>query len=1295
MNLQTSQILVQHLILPGYEKDRCFAMPGETIANVLQRHEWDFNLPTICVMNGQPVLRAEWNETIILPSDKIEFLSKPWGGGGSGGTGKTTQIIGIVAMIALAAIAPWAAGVVGTALGFGAAGIAGLTAVIGIGGALLLSTFLKPKSGGNTDSNNQESQLYSLSAAGNTARPFQTINISYGRMKIMGDYASSPYSEFVGDDQYLNVPLVIGAGRYFVEEVLMDDTSLWTYAGGYNPDIQGLQIDFTDPGVPVDLFPLNILQVAEVNNIQVPSWTGTEWVGGFVTNAADVSVIALSFDFAFPAGLFSVNEGSSQTQAASVTIEAQIRELDAFGAPISSYTNVFLETYTFATRQPKRLTQKVTLNGGRWEVRLRRTNAENNGETGSDAIVWVGLRAHIEGPQVFDDVSICAIRIKATSQVSNQSSRSFGIVATRILPTWNGTTFIDAATTNPVWACLDMATNATYGAGRPPSKIDLQKFISEAAAAATRGDAFNYNFTSATTFSKAFDLALGATRAKHCWAGDVLTLVRDEWKPIPQMLITDQQTIRGSVEVEYVFNDEDSSDAIICEFLNETTWKPAELQYPANSVDFTAEHPARIRLEGITNKDQIYRELIFLYRQAYYRRVKIKFDTEHDGRILKFGSAIKVQSRLPKRWGQSGEVLAYNSTLKVLTVTPNPDWTGAAQFYIEFRSKTGGYFGPVMCGQVMGFPNQILVNSGDLATVESQLGTTLVAVLDRMDGAEPPAYALGIESEMSRHVIVLNGRPSGNRVTLYCVEDLETVHDGAATTPGFPTPTDLYDPKTPVVGLLYALFRQGVAEPILDVTWFPAPGALFYRCQVSYDDQASWEQVYEGIDPKCSVVVGRVAYLHVRVAGISDRHGPWSVAGPIEGPIIRIGTDTVSTESLIKGLEDYVKNQIAATDAKVKEILDFVNSVSTEADFATMLEHVEQKENFQVGVGSINASIEFVTELAYSTQQAFAEYQITINAQIDDLEAEVQLTATSLATLESSYASFTTSVTASLGSLSASVTTNSTAIATLNGQFAAVYTLTLNVNGYVTGFQSINSGSFSAFTIQADVFRLAQPGVVGGDPVVPFQIGLSGGVAKLVMKGDMYADGTITARMIQAVSINTQHLSVDSVDIHQLIQNAAAKVWSGAVGGTVPVYASSEVGVCSTTFSMSQAGTVTLAGSISFDVTGLGVTVGSNNYTTANADIIYIRIYYNGILIQTRSYVVPLWNFANGAVGASNARLPSRMTAPIITAIYLGAGSATFEVRAQCGFLLNPGATGATIDSGGFIALVSNKTTLN
>jgi limonene-1,2-epoxide hydrolase len=137
-------------------------------------------------------------------------------------------------------------------------------------------------------------------------------------------------------------------------------------------------------------------------------------------------------------------------------------------------------------------------------------------------------------------------------------------------------------------------------------------------------------------------------------------------------------------------------------------------------------------------------------------------------------------------------------------------------------------------------------------------------------------------------------------------------------------------------------------------------------------------------------------------------------------------------------------------------------------------------------------------------------------------KASIATLQATMASDEAAFASYQTSVSAQFGSLNASVSTNSSAIATLNGYAAASYGVTLDVNGYVTGYQLVNGGSgVSSFTITADKFQIASPGVSGGEAVPIFTVANVGGVAKVALRGDMYADGTITVNKLNVATLSS------------------------------------------------------------------------------------------------------------------------------------------------------------------------------
>jgi|UPI00034882D3 sulfur carrier protein ThiS len=240
------------IVLPIAEAQ---AAMGETVAAYLARVAWRFDLPTVCRINGEFYARAEWETRALAVNDNVEFISRPLGGGSSGGsTGKS--ILSVVALVALTAVAPYAVGAIGGALGTAALGTAAsltfagkLAAAVIVGaGALAVSHFLQPKSGGKTNSTDA---LYSFGLQGNAARPMQPIPVLNGRLRFAPDYAAPTYSEYAGDAMTDYALYALTCGRMRVEQVLIGDTPIWNYQSGYSPDYPGIELQIVEPGEPV------------------------------------------------------------------------------------------------------------------------------------------------------------------------------------------------------------------------------------------------------------------------------------------------------------------------------------------------------------------------------------------------------------------------------------------------------------------------------------------------------------------------------------------------------------------------------------------------------------------------------------------------------------------------------------------------------------------------------------------------------------------------------------------------------------------------------------------------------------------------------------------------------------------------------------------------------------------------------------------------------------------------------------------------------------------------------------
>jgi hypothetical protein len=120
------------------------------------------------------------------------------------------------------------------------------------------------------------------------------------------------------------------------------------------------------------------------------------------------------------------------------------------------------------------------------------------------------------------------------------------VLGARKLPVWNGAVFVTQATRNPGWTFLDGVVNAQYGSTLPISKGDFNSVVAFAAGCDARRDSFDYIFSTAVAVPDALDKILQPARAKHFWLGDTVSIVRDECRDVPTMLLTDREIVRDS-----------------------------------------------------------------------------------------------------------------------------------------------------------------------------------------------------------------------------------------------------------------------------------------------------------------------------------------------------------------------------------------------------------------------------------------------------------------------------------------------------------------------------------------------------------------------------------------------------------------------------------------------------------------------------------------------------------------------------------------------------------------------------
>lgn len=314
MDLIEKPALVVHphaLVGDGTVTEAAAFLPNETLGAYIKRTGVNVPAgPVVVWHNGHRVPDALWRRLIPRMGDQVVIRARVLGGGGGG-----SKILRTVAMIALVVVAAYLGPVLGTALGFAGSTAAAVgSGLIMLGGALLINALLPPPTPTMAEFNQKKyeaSPTYSISGGRNRMRRWEPMPVIFGRHKVIPDMGAQHYTEYVGNDQYLNQVFHFGlqAGRVDLTEFKIGDTPISNF--------QGVQIEVSGPDGKLSMFPGNVdtLQGFVVNQTD-----------GWIARTTPVDTEFISIDLA--AQLFRVNDdGGMATRT--IDVEIQYRKVGA------------------------------------------------------------------------------------------------------------------------------------------------------------------------------------------------------------------------------------------------------------------------------------------------------------------------------------------------------------------------------------------------------------------------------------------------------------------------------------------------------------------------------------------------------------------------------------------------------------------------------------------------------------------------------------------------------------------------------------------------------------------------------------------------------------------------------------------------------------------------------------------------------------------------------------------------------------------------------------------------------
>lgn len=316
-----------------------------------------------------------------------------------------------------------------TALGF-AAGSLG-AAIAGAAISMAITYAASALIGPRQTQDRKESQTYGITSARNTIVPFGPVPVVLGTHRMVPPYGAVPYTEIVGNNQYLRFVLIWGYGPVTVSDIRIGNTPIDDYA-----DVE-TEHDFNGSATQLGLYPADASQ--EDLSIRLTT--------SFVERTTPTNTTEIGVTLTFPSGLFKQNDKGNRVNT-SARIIGQYRLVGA-----GSFTAWFDRTYTDDTAQTKRVSERKTgLASGQYEVRIRRTVAQSTSPKITDSCVWSDLRSFNTQaePVRLPGIAKSAFRIKATDQLNGVVGQLNALVSLKI-PTWNGSTWTTAtsATSNP------------------------------------------------------------------------------------------------------------------------------------------------------------------------------------------------------------------------------------------------------------------------------------------------------------------------------------------------------------------------------------------------------------------------------------------------------------------------------------------------------------------------------------------------------------------------------------------------------------------------------------------------------------------------------------------------------------------------------------------------------------------------------------------------------------------------------------------------------------------------------
>uniref|UniRef100_A0AB39AI11 Central tail fiber J n=1 Tax=Pseudomonas phage vB_PaeS_HTN2 TaxID=3236647 RepID=A0AB39AI11_9VIRU len=812
--------------------------------------------PFVVQLNGDWLLESEGQfDYMVQPGDaiRVERLAGKGKKGGSKGLGIITAIAAIVA-------APFTGG-------------ASLWLLVASAALLMPGMAGVPKpQAANLSGKDGASPTYSLTSSGNQARLLSAVPRLYGRMRFTPDLASQPYTEFEGNEQYLYQLFALSCGEVELHNIYMDQTPLGNFTD--------VKTELVQPYQAVTLFPDNVVTSEAVQGIKLENGLLS---GPYIVGQPGTITTRVGLDFVWPGGCYHIDD-QGNVRSSSVTLTTYIQQVNDQGQLVGQRRELGTGTQSFATQTPQRITHIIDVPPGRyalWATRAGLSNQDNSRI--QNDVQWAGLRAYLKRDDGFNygNVTLLALKMKATEVLNSSTMRAFTVEATGKVQTWSpagGWTPKPVADNTITWAAADILHNADYGKGLATSRIDMAGLYRLHDIWKSRGDTFNGIFDTTISVWEALQKVLRAGRAAPIYYAGKVEFIREEPQSLPVQMFQPRNIVQGSLSFDYNWPTSSTPNYVIIQYLDSTTWTRKEVECKLPNV--AATKAATVELFGVTNRDQAYREGMFLAASNRYRRRNIRFSVEMEGQIVRYNDLIQISHDVAD-WGYSGVVKSFNAQTGVLRTT-EPILFPNNNCVIAFRKRDGSAHGPFPITpdpSLVNEPNSFGCIVGGTVAQRQAIYISDGVRSERTLYQAGPVGKAGLKALVNK--VQARGDDTYNITALEYIPHIYTMENGLPVPPpesgsNLPRP-----PVGPIVDQITVTETTNAGEQAIQ--WTPAVGATSYQLQYSIAAM-EWNTLVDSTQRTAILANIPPGEVQVRVRAIGATAGPWATwSGELSG----------------------------------------------------------------------------------------------------------------------------------------------------------------------------------------------------------------------------------------------------------------------------------------------------------------------------------------------------------------------------------------------------------------------------